>query len=87
MSLVTFEESRPWAKSIKERVLSGNMPPWHIDKTYGVRHFSNDMSLSDAQIKTIVKWVDSGAPEGDKKDLPPVKQWPNDEVWQLSKIT
>lgn len=85
MSLVTFEESRPWARSIKERVLSGNMPPWHIDKTYGVRHFSNDMSLSDAQIKTIVKWVDAGAPEGDKKDLPPLKQWPGDDVWQLSK--
>jgi hypothetical protein len=85
MSLVTFEEARPWAKSIKERVLSGNMPPWHIDKTYGVRHFSNDMSLSDAQIKTIAKWVDSGAAEGDKKDLPPVKQWPSDNVWQLSK--
>jgi hypothetical protein len=85
MSLVTFQEARPWAKSIKERVLSGNMPPWHIDKTYGVRHFSNDMSLSDAQIKTIAKWVDSGAAEGDKKDLPPVKQWPSDNVWQLSK--
>ena len=52
MSLITFEEARPWAKSIKERVISGNMPPWHIDKTYGVRHFSNDMSLSDSQIKT-----------------------------------
>ena len=85
MSLVTFEESRPWARSIKERVVSQNMPPWHIDKTYGVRHFSNDMSLSAAQIKTITAWVDAGAPEGDKKDLPPLKQWPSDDVWQLSK--
>jgi len=79
MSLVTFEETRPWARSIKERVLSANMPPWHIDKTYGVRHFSNDMSLTDAEIKTVVKWVDAGSPEGDKKDLPPLKQWPNDD--------
>ena len=85
MSLVTFEETRPWARSIKERVLSANMPPWHIDKTYGVRHFSNDMSLTDAEIKTVVKWVDAGSPEGDKKDLPPLKQWPNDDGWQLSK--
>ncbi len=85
MSLVTFEESRPWARSIKERVLSANMPPWHIDKNYGVRHFSNDTSLTDAEIKTIVRWVDAGSPEGDKKDLPPVKQWSSDEVWQLSK--
>ena len=47
MSLVTYEETRPWARSIKERVLSAQMPPWHIDKTVGMRHFSNDMSLSD----------------------------------------
>jgi hypothetical protein len=85
MSLLTFEESRPWARSIKERVLSGNMPPWHIDKTYGVRHFSNDMSLSEEQIRTVVKWVDAGSPEGDRKDLPPLKQWPPDDAWQLSK--
>src|SRR5690349_393720 len=50
MSLLTYEESRPWAKSIKERVLSRQMPPWHLDKTVGIQHFSNDRSLSDEQI-------------------------------------
>src|SRR5579863_7386498 len=64
MSLVTYEETRPWAKAIRERVVSRNMPPWHIDKSVGIQHFMNDRSLSDAQVATIVKWVDSGAPMG-----------------------
>ena len=48
MSLVTYEETRPWAKSIKQRVATAQMPPWHIDKTVGVQHFANDRSLTDA---------------------------------------
>ncbi len=85
MSLLTYEEARPWARSIKDRVISRNMPPWHIDTTYGVRHFSNDQSLSEAEVQTIVRWVEAGSPQGDKSDLPPVKQWPNDDGWQLSR--
>src|SRR5277367_2779261 len=65
MSLVTYQEARPWARSIKERVVQRQMPPWHLDKTVGIQEFANDRSLSDAQIATIVKWVDSGAPQGD----------------------
>src|SRR5271154_2183331 len=60
MSLITYQEARPWAKAIRERVITRNMPPWHIDKTVGIQKFSNDRSLSDEQISTIVKWVDSG---------------------------
>ena len=85
MSLVTYEETRPWAKAIKERVVTRNMPPWHLDKTVGIQHFQNDMSLSDDQIATIVRWVDGGAPRGDPKDMPPPKQWPQDDGWQLAK--
>jgi hypothetical protein len=85
MSLVTYEETRPWAKAIKERVIRRQMPPWHIDKTVGIQHFQNDRSLSDAQIETLVRWVDSGAPLGDLKDMPPPKQWPDEEGWQLAK--
>ena len=70
MSLVTFEEARPWARSIKSRVAARQMPPWHIDKTVGIQEFKNDRSLSDEQIDTIVKWVDAGAPKGDPKDMP-----------------
>jgi hypothetical protein len=85
MSLVTYEETRPWAKAIKERVFTRNMPPWHLDRTVGIQEYQNDRSLSDQQIASIVRWVDSGAPLGDPKDMPPAKQWPNDEEWQLAK--
>jgi hypothetical protein len=81
MSLVTYEDSRPWARSIKSRVASRQMPPWHIDKTVGIQHFKNDRSLSDEQIDTIVRWVDAGAPKGDAKDMPPPKQFADDSVW------
>ena len=71
MSLQTFEEARPWARSIRTRVAARQMPPWHIDKTVGIQHFENDRSLTDEQIETIVRWVDAGAPQGDPNDMPP----------------
>jgi len=86
MSLLTYEETRPWARSIKERVVKRQMPPWHLDKSVGVQSFQNDMSLSDEQIATFVRWVDSGAPQGDPKDMPPPKTFPKDDEWQLAKI-
>jgi mono/diheme cytochrome c family protein len=78
MSLRTFQESRPWARAIKARVEARQMPPWHIDKTVGIQEFKNDRSLTDDQIATIAKWVDSGAPEGDPKDMPKAKSGPTD---------
>ena len=62
MSLITYEDARPWARSMKQRVITRQMPPWHIDMSVGVHEFKNDMSLTDAQIDTIVRWVDAGAP-------------------------
>jgi len=85
MSLITYQETRPWAKAIRERVLSRQMPPWHVDKTVGIQHFANDRSLTEAELNTIVRWVDAGAPQGDPKDMPPPKQWPTEETWQLAK--
>ena len=85
MSLITYEETRPWAKAIRERVVTKQMPPWHIDKNVGVQKFKNDMSLSDVQIATIVRWVDSGAPMGNPKDMPIPKEWPAGNEWQASK--
>ena len=85
MSLVTYQETRPWAKAIRERVITRQMPPWHIDKTVGIQHFQNDISLSDEQISTIVRWVDAGSPMGDPKDMPPAKEWPDLNGWQLAK--
>ncbi len=81
MSLLTYNDTRPWARSIKERVLRREMPPWHLDKTVGIREYKNDISLSDAQIATIVKWVDSGALEGDPADLPKSLEFGNENTW------
>jgi hypothetical protein len=82
MSLITFQEARPWARSIKERVAARQMPPWHIDRSVGVQKFKNDMSLTDQQVDTIVGWVDGGAPQGDPKDLPPPRPLVTDNQWQ-----
>jgi hypothetical protein len=82
MSLMTYQEARPWARSIRERVSSRQMPPWHIDKSVGIQSFKNDMSLSDEQIDTIMKWVEGGAPQGDPKDLPPAKPPVTTNEWQ-----
>lgn len=84
MSLMTYAQVRPWARAIRQRVATRQMPPWHIDPTVGVQSFQNDMSLSSAQISTILKWVDAGAPQGDPKDMPAAKQWPDDKNWQLA---
>jgi hypothetical protein len=70
MSLLTYEDARPWAKAIREAVLSRQMPPWQADPHFG--DFANDRRLTDVEIATIKAWVDGGAPQGDPKDLPPV---------------
>ena len=70
MSLVSYEDVRPWARAIRQRVASREMPPWHLDKTVGVRHYKNDISLSDDEIATVVGWADNGAPLGNASDLP-----------------
>jgi hypothetical protein len=85
MSLVTYNETRPWAKSIRERVATREMPPWHLDKTVGIRKYKNDRSLNDGEIATIVKWVDSGAPQGDPADLPPPLTFTSDNAWYIGK--
>jgi hypothetical protein len=84
MSLVTYDETRPWAKSIRQRVITRQMPPWHIDKAVGVQKFKNDISLTDEQIDTIVRWVDAGSPQGDLKDMPAPRQWPADNEWKAA---
>ncbi|HEY7291609.1 MAG TPA: hypothetical protein VH583_17365 [Vicinamibacterales bacterium] len=82
MSLITYQEARPWARSIKERVASRQMPPWHIDRSVGVQKFKNDISLTDDQVDTIVRWVDEGAVQGDPKDLPAPKPLVTDNGWK-----
>jgi mono/diheme cytochrome c family protein len=81
MSLMTYESARPWAKSIKQKVASRQMPPWGADPAYGT--FKNDPRLSQSEIDTITAWVDAGAPKGDDKDLPPAPQFA--EGWSIGK--
>jgi hypothetical protein len=84
MSLITYEESRPWVRSIKTKVATRMMPPWHLDRTVGIQQFKNDLSLTDEQVDTIVRWADGGAPQGDSKDLPAPIKWPSDDIWRLA---
>lgn len=68
MSLITYEQVRPWAKSIREKVSLGQMPPWHADAQHG--KFLNDRRLSDRDKDILLRWVDAGVPQGEPKDLP-----------------
>ncbi|MFN0087733.1 MAG: thiol-disulfide isomerase [Blastocatellia bacterium] len=68
MSLMSYAEVRPWAKSIRERVLDRSMPPWSADPKVG--HWANDPRLSQQEIESITQWVAAGAPKGDDKDMP-----------------
>jgi len=85
MSLMTYQDARPWAKAIKAKVAAREMPPWFIDKNIGVQHFDNDTSLSDQEIATLVKWADGGALEGNPADIPSPRQFPDEQTWQIGK--
>ena len=84
MSLVTYEEVRPWAPLIKTKVVTRTMPPWHLDKTVGIQEFENDVSLTNAEIDKIVRWGDAGAPRGNLEDMPAAMDWPQDELWRMA---
>jgi len=73
MAFLSYEQTRPWAKAIREAVLLKRMPPWFADPAHGA--FRNNRSLSRAEIDTLVAWADSGAREGDPKDAPPAKEF------------
>jgi hypothetical protein len=83
MSLMTYEEVRPWARAVKTRVSAREMPPWHLDRTIGLQHFKNNPSLSDEEIATIAKWVDNGVPRGNPADMPPPRQFADTSTWQF----
>jgi hypothetical protein len=85
MSLITYQEARPWAKSIRARVSTRQMPPWHIDQSVGVQKFKNDMSLTDAQVDTILNWVDQGAPMGNPADMPAPKPVSTTNFWKAER--
>jgi mono/diheme cytochrome c family protein len=87
MSLVTYEEVRPWARSIKTRTSigprAGVMPPWYVEKNIGIQKFKNDPSLSEEEIAKIAKWADNGAPRGNPADMPPARTWDDASKWSI----
>ena len=83
MSLMSYEEVRPWARSIKQRVVLREMPPWHIDRNVGIQDFKNDPSLTENEISMIVAWVDSGAQRGNPSDMPPPREFPPHGAWRI----
>jgi hypothetical protein len=81
MSLLTYQEVRPWVRAIRQRVSTRQMPPWHIDRSIG--EYADDPSLSDAEISTIVSWIDNGAPQGNPADAPPAIKFTALDEWVL----
>src|SRR5207253_1458228 len=85
MSLLTYEDVRPWARAIKQRTSLREMPPWFVDRRVGIRRFNNDPSLSDAEIETIAKWADAGAPRGNPADMPAPREFDAADMWHIGK--
>jgi len=81
MPLTSYEEARPWARSIKAQIATGKMPPWHATEPRGT--FSNDRRLTDQEKETLIAWVDHGAPKGNPKDQPPLPKFA--EGWEIGK--
>jgi mono/diheme cytochrome c family protein len=84
MPLTTFQEVRPWARAIKQRVLQGEMPPYRYDRGIGIQNLKYDLRLTEAEIQTIARWVDSGSPLGNPADLPRPLSFPDPNRWAFA---
>jgi mono/diheme cytochrome c family protein len=85
MSLMTYDEVRPWARVIQIQVESRNMPPYHYDTHVGIQELKHDSRLSEEEIRTISRWVEAGAPLGDLADMPGPMTWPDPGAFQLAR--
>jgi mono/diheme cytochrome c family protein len=85
MSFLTYQEVRPWARSIKQKVTERQMPPWGIDPHVGIQSFKNDPSLREDEIEKIAKWVDAGAPLGNIADMPKPREFDDSDRWHIGK--
>jgi hypothetical protein len=87
MPLITYEDARPWARSIKQRTgigpHRGVMPPWFIEKNVGIQQYKDDPSLSDLEVAKIAKWADSGAPKGNPADMPAPRRFADADAWSI----
>jgi len=86
MTFMTYEEVRPWAPMIRDRVEQRLMPPWAMNPHVGIQEFKNDKSLTEKEIETIVRWVEAGAPLGDPADMPPPVEWPAGGTFQTAQL-
>jgi len=84
MALATYEEVRPWARAIKQRVLAGEMPPYRYDRHVGIQQLKYDLRLSEAEMRTIALWVDNGTPRGNPADMPPPVTFPDPSKWAFA---
>lgn len=85
MPLQTYQQVRPWVRSMKQRVVAREMPPWAIDRHVGIQKFKDDPSLSAEEIDTIAKWADAGAPQGNPADMPKPRQFVDEDIWHIGK--
>ncbi|PYR50024.1 MAG: hypothetical protein DMF89_10585 [Acidobacteria bacterium] len=85
MALTSYEEARPWARAIRQKVSAREMPPWYIDRRVGITKFKDDPSLTDREIETIVRWVDTGAPKGNPGDMPATPDFADLGLWHIGK--
>src|SRR5438874_13465367 len=83
MSMLTFQDVRPWARSIKQRVTERTMPPWGIDSHVGLQSFKNDPTLRQDEVDKIVKWVDAGSPMGSSADMPKAREFDDSDRWHI----
>ena len=87
MSLIDYEEVRPWARAMKQRTglrdKPGVMPPWFIEREIGIQEFKNDPSLTEDEIAKIAAWADNGAPRGDLADMPPPVAFIDVDEWEI----
>ncbi len=85
MSLITYDEVRPWARAIKMRTgmgpVAGVMPPWYVEKNIGIQEYQFDPSLSHEEVAKVAAWADAGAPRGNPADMPPPKPTGGAGVW------
>ena len=85
MSLVSYQDVRPWARAIKAKVTSREMPPWYIDRNVGIHQFKEDPSLTTDEIALLAAWSDAGAPQGNPGDMPPPRVFSDDDKWHIGK--
>jgi hypothetical protein len=83
MSLITYEDVRPWARAIKLKTSLREMPPWFIEKNVGIQKFKDDPSLSNEEIAAIATWADGGTPRGNPVDMPPPRLFADGTAWSI----